>query len=135
MNFLINNCYLIIIAAVIIFIVGRYIYKFFNKPTEEQMNNLREWLKWAVAYAEKTLGSGTGHLKLRYVYDMFIDKFWYLSKIVSFDVFSELVDRALDEMENLLKNEEINEYVTGSDDAIKESGEHENNNNSGTQQA
>lgn len=116
MNFLINNWYLIIIAAVLIFVVGRYIYNFFNKPTDEQMNNLREWLRWAVAEAEKSLGSGTGELKLRYVYNMFIDRFWYLSNIITFDMFSDLVDKALDELDEILaKNKAVSDYIVGND--------------------
>ena len=56
-------------------------------PTNEQLKKVKEWLLWAVAEAEKELGSGTGQLKLRYVYDMFIVKFPSLAKIISFETF------------------------------------------------
>lgn len=57
--------------------------------------NAKEWLKWAVAEAEKALGSGTGQLKLHMVYDMFVEQFSWVSTFVSFDTFSIWVDEAL----------------------------------------
>lgn len=56
---------------------------------------VNEWLKYAVTEAEIKLGSGTGQLKLRRVYDMFIDKFPAFSTIVPFPIFSAMVDNAL----------------------------------------
>lgn len=55
-----------------------------------------EWLKYAVAQAEAKLGSGTGQLKLRKVYDMFIEKYPAFSAIVPFPIFSKMVDVALE---------------------------------------
>lgn len=63
-----------------------------------------EWLKYAVAIAEKDLGSGTGQLKLRQVYDMFIDKFPAFSSICPFFIFSNLVDIALKWFKDQLMN-------------------------------
>ena len=64
--------------------------------------------------AEKELGSGTGKLKLRQVYDMFTARFPWLAKIITFDKFSEMVDEALVTMNELLdSNEAIHEYVDG----------------------
>ena len=37
--------------------------------------NVKEWLLWAVTQAEQYLGSGTGALKLRYVYDLAVEAF------------------------------------------------------------
>lgn len=63
-----------------------------------------EWLKYAVAYAEQELGSGTGQLKLRTVYDLFIDKFPAFSTIVPFRLFSYWVDLALDWLRVQIEN-------------------------------
>lgn len=54
-----------------------------------------EWLKYAVAVAEKEMGSGTGQLKLRKVYDLFLNKFKWASKLITFEQFSLYVDEAL----------------------------------------
>ena len=70
-----NYWYLIIAAIAIVAIISIKLYVWFKKPSNEQMRKIQEWLVWAVAQAEKKLGSQTGQLKLRYVYDMFISKF------------------------------------------------------------
>ena len=66
--------------------------------------NIKEWLLYAVSIAEKELGSGTGKLKLRQVYESFIVKYPVISKIVPFEVFSVWVDEALDEMRDIIEN-------------------------------
>ena len=64
------------------------------------------------------LGSGTGKLKLRYVYDMFIAKFPWLGKVVSFEMVSMMVDDALEEMRVMLEsNKAVKEYVNGPSEA------------------
>ena len=105
----------LILAAVAVLGIGVYsIIGFFKQPTSKQMESVREWLLWAVTKAEKELGSGTGQLKLRYVYDMFVEKFGFLAKMVSFDMISELVDEALEELNEILtNNEKIEKFVTG----------------------
>lgn len=73
-----------------------------------------EWLKYAVAKAEEELGTGTGQLKLRKVYDWFIVKFPVFSKIVPFSIFSKWVDLALAWLnEQLAKNDFIRNKITG----------------------
>ncbi len=73
-----------------------------------------EWLKFAVVEAEKYLGGGTGQLKLRTVYDWFIEQFPIVAAIVPFKVFSAWVDVALDTMNEWLdKNQRVKTYVTG----------------------
>lgn len=57
--------------------------------------NVKEWLLWAVTDAENFLGSGTGKLKLRYVYDKFCEKFPAVKYLLPFSVFSAWVDEAL----------------------------------------
>ena len=71
----------------------------------------REWLKWAVVYTEKMLGEKTGQLKLRYCYDMFIQRFPVFSKIISFENFSKMVDEALKFLENQLNNDAIKAFI------------------------
>ena len=79
-----------------------------------ERKNLKSWLLFAVAAAEKSLGSGTGELKLRQVYDQFLVKFPVVSKFMSFDMFSRLVDTALNSLEDMLQNNEaVNTYVKG----------------------
>lgn len=81
-----------------------FIIAFFKMEREKQIQVVSNWLLYAVSIAEKELGGGTGKLKLRYVYDMFIDKFKFLSYIISFDYFSLLVDTALIEMRAIIEN-------------------------------
>lgn len=74
----------------------------------------KEWLLLAVLEAEKLYGSKTGAVKLRYVYDMFLATFPILSRVVSFEEFSKLVDDALEEMKHLINtNVKVFEYVGG----------------------
>ena len=77
--------------------------KFSKEPTERKINMIKEWLLFAVIQAEKELGGGTGQVKLRYVWDMFIKTFPALAPVVSFELFSKLVDEALDQMRHLLE--------------------------------
>ncbi|MBR1524364.1 MAG: hypothetical protein IJ641_07905 [Lachnospiraceae bacterium] len=109
---LIDNWYLIIAAAAVIAIAGYAVYVFIKRPTSEQIKSIKEWLIYATVEAEKALGSGTGQLKLRYVYNMFIDKFPQLSSIITFSMFSGLVDEALSDMKRLLEtNKAVTEYT------------------------
>lgn len=118
MDFIINYWY-IIIAAIAVAAVAVYVaVKFFRLPSDAQLTKVREWLLYAVTEAEKALGGGTGKLKLRYVYDMFVGKFAWIAKFITFDQFSILVDDALDEMRGLLDtNKAIAGYVGGTEQA------------------
>jgi len=62
----------------------------------------KKWLLLACLEAEKEFGSKTGAIKLRYVYDMFLATFPVLSKFMSFEQFSNMVDTALEEMKHLI---------------------------------
>ena len=77
--------------------------RFSKEPTERKIAMIKEWLLYAVILAEKELGCGTGQVKLRYVWDMFIKTFPALAPVVSFELFSKLVDEALDQMRHLLE--------------------------------
>lgn len=87
-------CLVVVVVAVI---------KFIKTPRKEQIVKVKEWLLLAVMEAEKKFGEDTGVLKLRFVYDLFVTKFPWIAKVLTFDRFSALVDEALEEMRNLLE--------------------------------
>lgn len=90
------------------------IVKFVQLGKAKKLEMISEWLLLAVVQAEKELGSGTGQIKLRYVYDMFLAKFKYVSMLISFNQFSVMVDGALDKMKEMLSdNTKLQEYIGG----------------------
>lgn len=87
---------------------------FFKYPTKDQLECVSEWLLHAVTIAEIDLGSGTGALKLRQVYDMFVTRFPTIAKRLPFNKFSDMVDDALVVMRDMLeKNHAARELVEG----------------------
>jgi hypothetical protein len=101
---LVENWNLVLILVLLIVGVIEY---FFNR------NRAKEWLLGAVTEAEKELGSKTGKLKLRMVYDAFITKFPIFSKLISFQSFSDMVDEVLVEMRRVINtNTAVFNYVT-----------------------
>ena len=112
MQFLSENWYIILAALAAVAVIVYLVYKFFKLPSGTQIAKVKEWLLFAVAEAEKELGSGTGQLKLRYVYDMFVAKFPFLVKFVSFELFSKLVDEVLERFKKMFnENKAIKQYV------------------------
>lgn len=104
MKVLVENWNLVLILVLAIVGVIEY---FFNK------NRAKEWLLGAVTEAEKELGSKTGKLKLRVVYDAFITKFPVFSKVITFNAFSVMVDEVLVEMRKIINtNTAVFNYVT-----------------------
>lgn len=94
-------------------VAGMSIIHFTHLTTEEQVNKVKEWLVYAVALAERTMGEKTGQLKLRYVYEKFLTTFPWLSKVVDFDQFSEWVDESLETFKNMLEsNEAVQKMVS-----------------------
>ena len=113
MEWLIENYTLIIVFVAVVVVASTVIYNWLAKPTSEQIQNIKEWLLYAVSIAERELGSGTGKLKLRKVYDMGLEKFKFLS-VIPFEMFSDWVDDALDEMKILLEsNEKAKSFIEG----------------------
>ena len=102
-----------IIAIVIILIaVAAGAVAFIKLSEEKKIANIKEWLKLVVVEAEKTLGGGTGQLKLRYVYNQAVTQFPWIASLVSFETFSIWVDEALDWMkEQLEQNQAITNYI------------------------
>ena len=83
-------------------------------PSDKQTEKVREWLLYAVTKAEKELGGGTGQIKLRYVYDMFVARFTWLAQVISFEAFSMMVDDALEKMKGMLEgNKALRQLVNG----------------------
>lgn len=117
MDFLIEYWPVLVAAVAMIVVIAFGIYRFAGLPTEEQLSKVREWLLWAVTEAEKELGGGTGALKLRQVYDLFVTRFPWLAKVISFELFSDMVDEALEDMRAMLaQNQAVSAFVNGVED-------------------
>jgi hypothetical protein len=111
-NFLVDNWAMLIVVISFLAIDFIEMYKFFGLPTATQKTKVLEWLLYAVIEAEKTFGDKTGTLKLRSVYDKFIDKFPTIARAVTFETFSKWVDEALTQMKAVLsKNAAIEDYT------------------------
>lgn len=85
----------IVIGAILAFIVvagGIYV------------NGFKNWLVWAVSEAENMFGSNTGKLKLRYAYELAINRYPVLAKIIPFTMFSSMVDGALAVMRKMIED-------------------------------
>lgn len=114
MEWIIENWALLFGVIAVVVAAGFYIFKFSGLPTTSQVEKVKEWLLFAVSMAEAELGSGTGQLKLRMVYDMFVARFPLVAKVISFETFAEWVDVALDRMREMLRtNEAIADAVLG----------------------
>ena len=112
MSWLANNWSMLVVGVAIIFIIVFYVKRFVSLSSDQQLQKLREWLLWAVIYTEKELGEGTGVAKLRFCYDLFIQRFPSMVAVVSFDLFSKYVDEALVKMKKILEtNKDIEAYV------------------------
>jgi hypothetical protein len=109
---LVEYWFVVLSLIVLTISVAAMVLNFAGLPTKRQLEKVKEWLLYAVTLAETELGSGTGQLKLRTVYDMFLERFSWLSKFISFEKFSDLVDEALVEMREMLeKNENVRTIV------------------------
>lgn len=85
-------------------------------PSNQKIEDVKQWLRYAITVAEKTLHEGTGQLKLRMVYDMFLDRYPELKNLIPFDTFSEWVDEALEWLNvQLESNKSLKEYVYGNE--------------------
>ena len=114
MEWLAKNWFILIAFVAVLALTIYSVIFFIKEPKETKLKNLKEWLKWAVVQAEKELGSGTGALKLRMVYDMAIQKYPWLINYITFERFSTWVDEALDWMRKQLEtNVNIKQLVNG----------------------
>lgn len=111
MNFIANNWPVIIALAALL---GAGVSYIVHMLRNKEITKVQEWLLWAVTNAEKELGSGTGRLKLRSVYDLFVTRFPWVARFLSFEQFSDLVDDALEDMRKMLENNEaVQSFVSG----------------------
>lgn len=114
MEFITQNWFVIVGVATMAAAGGYAVYTFVKMPSSKQLDKAREWLLYAVTKAEKELGGGTGQIKLRYVYDMFVARFTWLAKVISFEAFSLMVDEALEKMKTMLEsNKAVQNLVSG----------------------
>lgn len=114
MAWIINNWSFLVVLLCGALVCTFYIKKFLKLPSNEQIGKVKQWLLYAVIEAEKTYKGGTGALKLRATYSQFCQVFPSLVPIISFELFSMLVDEALEQMKHLLEtNSNILEYVEG----------------------
>ena len=112
MQFLIDNWVSLLLCVLSIAVLIVLVLNFIKLPKNQQLEKVKQWLLIAVTEAEKALGSGTGRLKLSYVYDLFVTKFPWLAKVIPFETFSNLVDEVLEDMRKLIEaNPNVNEYV------------------------
>ena len=113
LTFLNQNWFLLVVIISVIVIAVRATKKFSELPSEEQQKKVLEWLLYAVVKAEKKFKiEKLGRIKLRYVYDLFLDKFPSIAPVVSFEQFSKWVDIALDEMRKAIEsNPKFKEYI------------------------
>lgn len=110
---MVDNWYLFVALGCILTLVVACVIKFLRLPSADKIENIKEWLKWAVVQAEKELGSGTGQLKLRLVYDWFVNTFPDIAKFITFETFSGWVDEALEWMRHQLEsNDAVKCYVS-----------------------
>ena len=112
MALLMEYWWLVIVILAILVIAFMFLITYINLPKSKKATKVKEWLLFAVVQAEKELGSGTGQLKLRYVYNLALSKFPIFIKLIPFELFSNFVDEALQQLENLIEDSEgVKKYI------------------------
>lgn len=107
MEWLVDNWSLLV---VLVCAIGGVIFgckKFVQSGKTNQLKKVKEWLLFACVEAERDFGSGKGQLKLRYVYDMFVEKFGVIKYIITFEEFSKMVDEVLESAIEFFENRQI----------------------------
>lgn len=87
--------------------------RFLRRPKTEKLAVVQEWLLWAVARAESYLGGGTGKKKLAMVYSWFEMRFPLMAAVITFEKFEQMVDEALEQLEEFLMDEAIMDMMVG----------------------
>lgn len=114
MNWLISNWYVIVLILAVIVLGVMYVRKFYGMPSQEQLEKVKAFLLVIVVEAEKQFGSQTGKIKLSWAYSKFVEAFPSIANLISFEMFSLLVDEVLEEMRHLLEsNQKVAQYVEG----------------------
>lgn len=109
MDFLKAYLPMILIAVVVFSLAAIYLADTMHKPKEEQIEELKKWLRWLVWQAEEYFGSKTGQLKLAYVYNLAVKQFPWIAYVMTYEEFDEkYVKEALKWLEEQLsKNPNI----------------------------
>jgi hypothetical protein len=115
MKFITEYWFVLVALAAVAAVGGYAVCAFLKAPSDKQLNKVQEWLLYAVTMAEKELGGGTGQIKLRYVYDMFVTRFTWLARIITFEAFSKMVDNALEKMKTMLESNEAMQRLVSSE--------------------
>ena len=107
-----DNALIALIILLGLCAAGIMICCFLKLSKEKQIEMIKQWLLFIVIEAEKELGGGTGAVKLRYVYDLFINRFKFMSKLITFEMFSKMVDEALEVMRLMIQqNQNVAAYI------------------------
>ena len=90
MKFIVENWFVIVgLIAAVGGSIGYAIYSFVKMPSDKQLNKVREWLLVCGDKSRKgTRRQEQDKLKLRYVYDMFVARFEWLAKVITFEACS-----------------------------------------------
>lgn len=108
---------MILIAIIIFSLAAIYLADTMHKPKEEQIEELKKWLRWLVWEAEEYFGSKTGQLKLAYVYNLAVKQFPWIAYIMTYEEFDEkYIKEALKWLEEQLsKNPNIKALLENKD--------------------
>lgn len=80
---------MILIAIIIFSLAAIYLADTMHKPKDEQIEELKKWLRYLVWEAEEYFGSKTGQLKLAYVYNLAVKQFPWISYVMTYEEFDE----------------------------------------------
>ena len=117
MDFLKAYLPMILIAVIIFSLAAIYLADTMHKPKEEQIEELKKWLRYLVWEAEKYFGSKTGQLKLAYVYNLAVKQFPWIAYVMTYEEFDEkYVKEALKWLEEQLsRNEAVKALLENED--------------------
>ena len=105
MDFLKAYLPMILIAVIIFSLAAIYLADTMHKPREEQIEELKKWLRYLVWQAEEYFGSKTGQLKLAMVYNLAVKQFPWIAYIMTYEEFDEkYVKEALKWLEKQLSD-------------------------------
>lgn len=107
----------ILVIGIVLGLVGGYCLKYYiDSPTDAKKQMILNYLVYAVALAEQAFGSKTGQLKLAKVYNEFVVEMPLIAKGISYELFCQLVDQALEILRKMLQNKSIDEIINDSEE-------------------
>ena len=89
MDFLKAYLPMILIAVIIFSLAAIYLADTMHKPKDEQIEELKKWLRYLVWQAEDYFGSKTGQLKLAMVYNLAVKQFPWIAYVMTYEEFDE----------------------------------------------